>query len=113
MDCIYNEAHEAALETIVNEMASPDELANLAELYKVLGDETRVRILSALVVSELCVGHLAEALGMQSSAISHQLRVLKAARLVRNRKEGRTVYYSLNDDHVEKIFRQGLEHVRE
>ena len=96
------------------EQTPPEEtLYDLAELFKVFGDSTRVRILSALFVSEMCVCDIAKLLGMTQSAISHQLRILKQARLVKNRKDGKTVYYSLDDEHIKNIFDQGLEHLRE
>jgi ArsR family transcriptional regulator len=85
----------------------------LADTFKVLGDPTRVRILDAVSQSELCVGDLAAGLGMTESAISHQLRLLRSMRLVRGRREGRMVYYSLDDHHIVGLFARGLEHVRE
>ena len=93
----------------------PDEesLYDLAELFKVFGDTTRIRILHALSESEKIVCDIAEGLNMTQSAISHQLRVLKQARLVRSRREGKTVYYFLADDHVRTILGQGLEHIAE
>ncbi len=84
----------------------------LAEFFQALGDPTRVRILSALSVGELCVCDLAATLGMSQSAISHQLRLLRQLRLVRRRKEGQMVYYTLDDDHVSRLFREGMDHVR-
>ncbi|SFL43389.1 ArsR/SmtB family transcription factor [Halanaerobium salsuginis] len=86
---------------------------NLAELFKTIGDPTRIKILYALKERELCVCDLSELLEMSSSAISHQLRVLRNNKLVKYRKEGRSVYYSLDDDHVLCLFGQGLEHVLE
>ena len=83
----------------------------LAEIFRVLGDPTRVRILHALAASELCVCDLAAILGMSQSAVSHQLRLLRSLRLVRHRREGRMVYYALDDDHIEKLLAQGLDHV--
>ncbi len=83
----------------------------LAELFKALGDATRVRILSALSHAELCVWDLAASLGMSQSAISHQLRLLRSLRLVRRVKRGRMVYYSLDDDHISSLFKSGMEHV--
>lgn len=93
----------------------PDEAAlyDLAELFKVFGDSTRIRILYALFESELCVCDIAALLNLTQSAISHQLRVLKQARLVRNRREGKTVYYFLADDHVRTIIGQGMDHINE
>ena len=91
----------------------PDEeaLLDLADLFKVFGDSTRVRIISALIHEELCVCDIAALLGMTKSAISHQLRALRQTKLVKYRKEGKVVYYSLEDDHVGTIFAQGLNHV--
>lgn len=83
----------------------------LASFFKALSDPTRVRIISALAASELCVGDLALALGMTQSAISHQLRLLRELRLVRRHKEGRMAYYALDDDHIEDLYHQGLDHV--
>ncbi|MEE8219912.1 MAG: metalloregulator ArsR/SmtB family transcription factor [bacterium] len=83
----------------------------LAEIFRALGDPTRVRILHSLAASELCVCDLAAILGMSQSAVSHQLRLLRSLRLVRHRREGRMVYYALDDDHIEKLLAQGLDHV--
>ncbi|MFQ9892530.1 MAG: ArsR/SmtB family transcription factor [Emergencia sp.] len=88
-------------------------LYSLADLFKVFGDSTRIRILYALSQSELCVQDIADKLSMNQSAISHQLRVLKQADLVKSRREGKTIFYSLADDHVSTIMAQGLEHVCE
>ena len=93
--------------------ADEQELCDVAELYRVFGDSTRIRILYALFESEMCVCDIAQVLGMSISAISHQLRVLKQARLVKYRREGKTVFYALSDDHVRSIINQGLEHVEE
>ena len=98
----------------IEQQLPPDEiLYDLADLYKVFSDMTRIRILYALSCSELCVYDIAAALGMSQSAISHQLRVLKQAKLVKYRREGKTVFYSLADDHVRMILNQGMEHVEE
>ena len=94
-------------------MPSEEELYDLAELFKVFGDTTRIRILYELFGGELCVTDIADHLSMTQSAISHQLRVLKASRLVRARRDGKTVYYSLDDDHVRSIIEKGVEHVLE
>ncbi len=94
-------------------MPSEEELYDLAELFKVFGDTTRIRILYELFGGELCVGDIAEKLSMTQSAISHQLRVLKTSRLVRSRRDGKTVYYALDDDHVRDIIEKGVEHVME
>jgi DNA-binding transcriptional ArsR family regulator len=87
-----------------------DTAARMAATFKALSDPTRVRIISALAYSELCVCDIAATLGMSQSAISHQLQTLRALRLVKNRKEGRQVYYSLDDEHVYSLFKQGLDH---
>lgn len=88
-------------------------LSDLAELYKIFGDSTRIKILYALFENEKGVGDIAQQLGMTMSAISHQLRILKQARLVKARREGKMVYYALGDDHVRTIFAQGLDHILE
>ena len=93
-------------------MSSGNEaLLKLAELFKILGDPTRLKIVELLLENEMCVNHIAETMGMGQSAISHQLRVLRQARLVTYRKEGKTAFYSLNDNHVEGLVRMGMEHV--
>lgn len=86
-------------------------LYDVSELFKVMGDSTRIRIISLLMQGEKCVLHIAQDLSMNQSAISHQLRILRTAGLVRPKREGKTVYYSLDDEHVEMIFEMGLEHV--
>ena len=99
---------------VVKERLLDDEsAAALAETFKVLGDPTRVRILDALARSEVAVCDLAELLGVTQSAVSHQLRLLRSMRLVRSRRDGRHIYYVVDDDHIAKLFKQGLEHVRE
>ena len=95
------------------DMPDEERLYDLAELFKVFGDTTRIRILYVLFESEMCVCDIAELLNMTQSAISHQLRVLKQARLVRSRREGKTVFYFLADDHVRAIIGQGMEHIEE
>lgn len=98
----------------IDQQLPPDEIVeDLADLYKVFGDMTRIRILYALSCSELCVYDIATVLGMSQSAISHQLRVLKQAKLVKYRREGKTIFYSLADGHIHTILNQGLEHVQE
>lgn len=94
-------------------MPTEDVVLSLAELFKALGDPTRVKILSCLQTSDMCVGEIADKLGMSTSAISHQLRVLKAIKLVKGTKEGKEVRYSLDDDHVTLIMQCGLTHVNE
>lgn len=98
---------------IIENPVEEQTLYDLAELFKVFGDSTRIRILYALYQSELCVQEIADQLSMTQSAISHQLRILKQMSLVRFRREGKTIYYSLADDHVATIMNQGLEHVCE
>lgn len=88
-----------------------ESLLKLAELFKILGDPTRLKIVEILLENEMCVNRIADTMGMGQSAISHQLRVLRQARLVTYRKEGKTAYYSLNDDHVEGLVRMGMDHV--
>ena len=85
----------------------------LAETFRVLGDATRVRILDAISRSELCVGEIADLLSLSESAVSHQLRLLRNMRLVRPRRDGKSIYYSLDDQHIVRLFEQGLEHVQE
>lgn len=94
-------------------MVSENTAIRLAESFAILGDPTRVKLISALMGSELCVYHLAGLLNLSQSATSHQLRLLRAMRLVKYRKEGRIVYYSLDDEHIETLFQQGLQHVAE
>ncbi len=94
-------------------MCAGKDLIGLAEIFKLLGDFTRVRILQALSIEELCVCDISALLDLTQSAVSHQLRLLRAAKLVKFRKEGKIVYYSLDDDHVSNLFDQGLKHVKE
>ncbi len=98
----------------IEQQLPPEEIVyDLADLYKVFSDMTRIRILYALSCSELCVYDIAAVLGMSQSAISHQLRVLKQAKLVKYRREGKIVFYSIADSHIHTILKQGLEHVQE
>lgn len=101
------------LRVISEAMPDEDLIGDLAELFKVLGDPTRAKILFALEKGELCVGDIAILLNMNQSAISHQLRLLKRNRLLRSRRDGKQVFYFLHDDHVSLLFAAGLEHVRE
>ncbi|HRR76910.1 MAG: winged helix-turn-helix transcriptional regulator [Ruminococcus sp.] len=105
--------HEDIVAKVSAELPDEALLAEAAELLKIFGDPTRLRIISALCRSELCVCDIARLLGMTQSAISHQLRVLKQARLVSSRRDGKTIYYSLCDDHVQTIYSYALEHVME
>ncbi|QAT48739.1 transcriptional regulator [Caproiciproducens sp. NJN-50] len=105
--------HEDVVNRVRAEMPDEENLYDLADLFKIFGDSTRVRVLCALSSAEMCVCDISALLGMTKSAISHQLRVLKQARLVKYRRDGKVVYYSLDDDHVMHIFREGLSHVTE
>lgn len=111
--CLEHHVHDDAVRKVRALMPDEEKLAALSELYKIFGDVTRIRILASLHESEMCVCDIAEALGMSVSAISHQLRLLKQAKLVRSRREGKTVYYALSDSHVESMLMQGLEHISE
>lgn len=110
-DCIA--IHEDIVDKVRKNMPQEENLYDLAELFKVFGDTTRIKILYALFASEMCVCDIAYLLNMTQSAISHQLRVLKQARLVKFRKDGKVVYYSLDDEHIKHIFDQGLLHISE
>lgn len=111
--CDSEEIHEELLKIVDETMPDEEELDSLAELFKVFGDPTRIRILFVLFEAEVCVCDLAEALNMTQSAVSHQLRILKQSRLVKNRREGKCVFYSLADDHVRTMIAQGREHILE
>ncbi len=111
--CDHVECHEEIVKKVTEEMPDEELLYDLAELFKVFGDSTRIKILYLLFESEMCVCDIAALLNMTISAISHQLRVLKQSQLVRFRREGKTVYYSLADDHVRSILAQGMDHVCE
>ncbi|MDD7635910.1 MAG: metalloregulator ArsR/SmtB family transcription factor [Clostridiales bacterium] len=111
--CESTEIHEDLLKSVTEHMPDEEELYDLAELFKVFGDSTRIRILYVLFEEELCVCDIAEALQMTQPAISHQLRILKQAKLVKNRREGKSVFYSLADGHVRTIIAQGKEHIEE
>ena len=105
--------HPDILNRVKPEMPDEERLYDLAELFKVFGDTTRIRILYTLFEAEMCVCDIAALLSMTQSAISHQLRILKQARLVRSRREGKTVFYALDDDHVRTVIGQGMEHIEE
>ncbi|MDR1971913.1 MAG: metalloregulator ArsR/SmtB family transcription factor [Treponema sp.] len=105
--------HEDVVRAVKGKMPAEEDLLDLADLFKVFGDSTRVGIISALLHAELCVCDIAALLGMSKSAISHQLRTLRQTKLVKYRREGKVVFYSLDDEHVGGIFTQGLVHVRE
>ena len=105
--------HEEKVDSILKVMPEEEKIKELAEFYKVFGDATRVKILYVLLESEMCVCDLAAVLKMTQSAISHQLRVLKQMKLVKNRRDGKTIYYSLADGHIQNIISQGMEHIME
>lgn len=111
--CEMLHAHPNTVRAVRKASLAEDQLLALSELFKVFGDGTRIRILCALLESELCVCDIAALLGMTLSAISHQLRVLRAAKLVVARREGKTVFYTLADDHVRTILADGIEHIQE
>lgn len=111
--CDCEVIHADIVEKVRRVMPEEDELYDLSDFFKVLGDSTRAKIMWALDESEMCVCDLAVLLNMTKSAISHQLKALKAANLVKNRRQGKVIFYSLTDDHVKAIFEKGLEHIRE
>ncbi len=111
--CDLYQVHEDAVRAVRAQMPDEDRLYDLAELFKVFGDSTRIKILYVLFERELCVCDIAQLLNMSQSAISHQLRILKQNKLVKNRRDGKSVFYSLADGHVRTIINQGMEHVME
>ena len=111
--CSFLCVHEDVVAKVQKNLPEADSLLRLAELFKTFGDGTRVRILYVLLEAEVCVCDLATLLGMTQSAVSHQLRILKTARLIKSRRDGKTVFYSLADDHVATLLRQGMEHIDE
>lgn len=111
--CDFMCVHADTVSRINSAMPDEDQLIDLSELFKVFGDSTRIKILTALSHGELCVCDLSKLVGMTSSAVSHQLKILRSAKLVSCRRDGKTVFYALADDHVTTIIRQGLEHVNE
>jgi ArsR family transcriptional regulator len=111
--CDITETHGDIIEQVRAKMPPIEHLYDLSDLFKIFGDSTRIRILYALSESELCVCDIAQLLNMTQSAISHQLRLLKQNKLVRFRRDGKTVYYSLADDHVRTVINQGMDHVLE
>ena len=111
--CSGNVIHKDKIKEVKSVIPKDEELYDLSEFFKVFGDLTRIKIICALFQTEMCVCDLAELLGVTQSAISHQLKTLKIARLVRYRREGKIVYYSLDDEHIKHIFDEGLKHIRE
>ncbi|MBZ9690192.1 ArsR/SmtB family transcription factor [Clostridium sp. M14] len=112
-NCKCNIIHEDIVMNVKDLLPQEETLYDLAELFKVFGDSTRIKIICALFESELCVCDMAALLGMTQSAISHQLRTLKSARLVKFRREGKVIYYSLDDEHIKHIFDEGFKHITE
>ena len=106
-------AHEDVIAKVTEQMPDDETLYDLADFFRIFADSTRIKILYALYEEELCVGAIAQLLGMTQSAISHQLRALKQSKLVKYRREGKTIFYSLADDHVVTILAQGMEHIEE
>jgi ArsR family transcriptional regulator len=109
--CDCNIIHQDAVDKALKNMPNPDELVKLSELFKILGDKTRINILWALDNHEMCVCDIANVLNMTKSSISHQLAVLKSFNLVKYRKSGKEVYYMLDDEHVSKLYEIGLQHI--
>lgn len=111
--CEINIIHQDIVENVKNVMPQDDLIYDLAEFYKVFADSTRMKIIYALMENELCVCDIAAIVGTTQSAISHQLRILKQAKLVKYKKDGKVVYYSLNDEHIAEIVKKGREHIEE
>ena len=111
--CECTHIHEDVVKDVTAHMPEDEKICDLADFFKVFADSTRIKILYVLLCSEMCVCDLAETLQMTQSAISHQLRVLKQMDLVKNRRDGKTIYYSLSDSHISTILSQGLEHIEE
>lgn len=111
--CECKTLHQDIINKVNTEMLDEDTLQDVSDLFKVFSDSTRIKIIFALFKSEMCVCDIAALLQMNQSAISHQLRVLKQSRLVKYRKEGKSVYYSLDDDHIKQIFHMALDHINE
>lgn len=113
IECEEEKTNLETVKKVKSELLKDEEIFDLAELFKVFGDSTRIKIINALMTEELCVCDIAEITNSTPSAISHQLRVLKQAKLVKYRKDGKSVFYSLDDDHVKEIFEKGCEHIEE
>lgn len=113
LSCDCNHIHESIVAETRSAMPTDEIICDIAEFFKVFADSTRIKILCALHEKELCVCDIAVVLNMTKSAVSHQLKILRQANLVKNRKDGKIVYYSLSDDHVRKIFDMAVEHLEE
>lgn len=111
--CDCEHVHSDVVEYVENVLPDEDVLYEIAELFKVFGDSTRTRIISALFEKELCVCDIADLLHMTKSAVSHQLRTLRQTKIVKSRRSGKEIYYSLDDEHIKKIYQMALEHLKE
>ena len=111
--CSYTIIHDEIVNKVREDMVQGEYLIDMGEFFQVFSDATRLKIINALLLSEMCVGDISALLNMNQSAISHQLKILRQSRLIKYRKEGKVVYYSLNDEHIEEIFSKGLEHIKE
>ena len=111
--CQESRVHETVLKRVQSNMPDDDTLCDVAEMFKVFGDITRTKILSALFEAEFCVCDISEIVKMSTSAVSHQLRILRQTKIVKSRRSGKEIYYSLDDDHISKIYRMALDHLEE
>lgn len=111
--CEVNHVHDEVCEQVTVDMPDENDLYDVAELFKIFGDSTRIRILSALAQAEMCVCDIGTVLNMTKSAVSHQLRILRQAKLVKNQRSGKEIFYSLADDHVLSIIKLAIEHIKE
>lgn len=111
--CEQNVIHKDAVDKVSKELLDEDKSIDLAEFFKIFGDSTRIKILNALSYSKLCVCDISYLLGMNQSAISHQLKILKQAKIVRYERDGKNIYYEIDDEHIGKIFKMGVEHIEE
>ena len=113
LECEYILIHEDIVKEVIEDLPEEEELCDLADFFKIFADTTRIKILYVLSKHEMCVCDISQLLKTSQSAISHQLRTLKQMKLVKNRREGKTIFYSLSDDHIKSIISQGLEHINE
>lgn len=113
LECEYIHIHEDIVKEVIEDLPEEEELCDLADFFKIFADTTRIKILYVLLKHEMCVCDISQLLKTSQSAISHQLRTLKQMKLVKNRREGKTIFYSLSDDHIKSIISQGLEHINE
>lgn len=111
--CQVSQVHESVVRRVQDAMPDDDTLCDVAEMFKVFGDMTRTKILSALFEAELCVCDISDIVKMSTSAVSHQLRILRQTKIVKSRRCGKEVYYSLDDEHISQIYRTALEHLKE